>query len=748
MKILFWNTQLFPTDSAIITYHPEDESSGERALIIRDRLRAFPEVFDTIALLGCWGYSWVYLVFPANSHVTDIGPTKGKVKLPKPILPALKQKDPREPEDRTVLGEGPRQSTPAERDAALKKDMKDVAKDPGKVNHERQKALERQMAMSNEPGKSLDVTDAGNGMYIVSKHKLSGPPKIDTFDASEGADKHAAKGVVALNTITTAGHMFLHLQDSYASENEFENVRKSQLKQAVDVYHSAGIAGGLVFGELNVRADRDRSAGNNEWATLFANPSPDNPVKDFKDGWSYMIPPDVNGADMDQGNNAIDRALNRESRLSYALIPDHSELVPYHIRMPTALRHGSNRYGVVVEFGPMRPHCTPSASIVVDFSSSDAFVTNVEFDADTGPRWLLVPKEGTYSIMTANPRFKVEVYSLQNLSSALSEEGPASISGSAWEGVIADMLGNHDNSGVVYESTQPFLIRLGLKQQYAQFVGSQRIVVLRHDGGTRGTAITIKPNVGNKELSFPAGRPLPPTDTKWLRLPAPKTIGGVAMDGTLEFTKNSGEQMKLLLDNDVQSSVGGTEVLYSLPTKCPSGEALYAQVSRGSLGVIGFAVGWRCNVSFLRLDKPVTLSIDDETGPDWYGDDEATIWLAHEQADGYVGTSSFLAEADANFFEVTFPDADTGDKYDIGNNGKLHDAVKAKTGQSNSIAFVDHLTVRVFEDDFDEDLAVSHRLAALPAGENQVHEKSLSLPIQSGSYSLKYTLSRMEQLGK
>jgi hypothetical protein len=721
MKILLWNTQLFPIDTALVTYHPEDESSPERGKAIMNTIGTLPmNSFDAIALLGVWdGYSSNGLLLP-KTGVYQLNPTMGSVVTMKPLT----VKPPPNPND-PISPTEPSKPKAGKTVEEIERDIKKIQEANG----------------VNSPAGSIAVTKAGNGIYIETRVPILGK-LVEPYQDSAGNDTGAAKGLAAVD-LGNEKIMVTHLQDStFEDETAYAYIRRKQLEQLVQQYTSYA-AGDLLFGEFNIRGDNKKSPGNTEWEKLFDRTDPSSPVKSFSDAWSkYMTPPGVAANAIDQGYNAIRRKENIESRLVYTLVSDHTTNVPYHISMPLFLRHNSERYGVSVEYGKKRPHCSPSDAIVVDFRGSQYAIYDVSFDGEHGPRWLYVKDAGTYSILSKDPKFNVEIYSLKDFSTPLGVEDESDIRGTIWENVALDLL-QGSPKGVVYAPSDPFLIKLSLRKRNQSYIGDQRLMILKHDGGTQGTAYFINVNKFDPTpILLPLNQPLPPTDICWLRLRTPHVLSQIEVDNRIIFDNPSGKQVEYSIQdsNQVPLKMAGTQV--TLNAKLPTREKVFVTINRlGDRSITTFAVRWKCNVTFLRLDKPFILIIDDETGADWVGDDEVTFVLQGEREDA-VGF----------FYSIDFPDADTGDSFSVVK-ASLLDHMKAKTDIETSIAFVNQFKVGAREDDFDDDKFYYYSIEPLPYDDasfadqtTYVKTQEIKMPIQTGQYRLTYTLSRTEQL--
>jgi hypothetical protein len=701
MRVFFKNTQLFPIDSGHITYAPEDESSPERASQMKPLVSQEMKRSSLCCLMGVFDYYSRSLIYTRNASWHYIYPEGAKLMAPKP----------------TILPPNPAiPSNPA-------KDPYDLPKNP----NEAEKQIKFELQKSSNDAEAVSVVTASNGIMLISKLPFT-QQEFEEFTATAGEDKRAAKGFVTVQMIDLPWLAFAHLQDDYNREAEHANIREKQISQMIDSLERDG-KNGIIMAELMVRGDKDRITPDGEWDLLFGKTAINSPTKGFQDCWDrYMVPPGVAPNAMDQGYTAIDRALNQEMRVAYVLLRNES-YAPYHISMPLGLHDGSDRYGVSLEFGVKRPHCSPSDAIVVAFGQNLIESVSLTFDGESGPQWIYIKESGTYSIVTADIRFEWEVYALSDLSIPLVYEEEADLSESAQFAEVNERARGYVR-GKVYAPSQPFLIKASLKTSHSTFSGPQTLLVVRHDGGTRGTAITIKPNAGVYQPSFPSAKPLPPKDTLWLRAPAPKVLSDRATQNEFLVSAGASRNFKFQFEGDATLfNTSSGDLKFS--RVMPSGSISYLLVTRPDFQHDTFSISWKSDVSYLRLDRPFFLHIDDETGADWAGDDEVTLWLADE--------------AGTDFFEASFLDADTGDNFNL-TNRKLLDAITALGHSSSSISFVEKVDIRVREDDFDDDNQYPFSILAMQEKEGDQVQRVLELPIQSGKYSLKFTLSRRERI--
>lgn len=143
------------------------------------------------------------------------------------------------------------------------------------------------------------------------------------YGDSEGDDRFASKGVgiVQLGVPTKPTTIaFTHLQASYESEDQYQEIRVKQLDvifialQEIFAGDSKHWAKTIILGDLNIRGDAGAISG--EWSHIFEG-SGSRLFGPMVDGWrTYMHPPN-SGLEVDPGFTSLDFATRNKARLDY-----------------------------------------------------------------------------------------------------------------------------------------------------------------------------------------------------------------------------------------------------------------------------------------------------------------------------------------------------------------------------------------------------------------------------------------------
>lgn len=112
-------------------------------------------------------------------------------------------------------------------------------------------------------------------------------------------------------------------------------------------------------------------------------------------------------------------------------------------------------------------------------------------------------------------------------------------------------------------------------------------------------------------------------------------------------------------------------------------EIIYLVLRRDSVNDVKFGVFWDSPLTYVRLDESFRVHVDDETGPDWPGEDEYDLDV---EIDG------------DSVFSNSWDDADAGEDWpSLGKD--VHDNVQARQGQGNWAAFTGEITFSVLKTD-------------------------------------------------
>jgi hypothetical protein len=124
------------------------------------------------------------------------------------------------------------------------------------------------------------------------------------------------------------------------------------------------------------------------------------------------------------------------------------------------------------------------------------------------------------------------------------------------------------------------------------------------------------------------------------------------------------------------------ELVCSLTTP---GESVFLSLRRPSLNDVDYAMRWDSALSFLRFTEPLNLRIDDETGPDWLGEDEFDLDIT-------VDNEPLISDS--------WDDADAGEEWpDLAGKCRKNAAGKAGKADVTSIAFSGDIVISLLKTD-------------------------------------------------
>jgi hypothetical protein len=145
---------------------------------------------------------------------------------------------------------------------------------------------------------------------------------------------------------------------------------------------------------------------------------------------------------------------------------------------------------------------------------------------------------------------------------------------------------------------------------------------------------------------------------------------------------------------------------------------------RSDLGATGFALTWDSPVTYLMLDQPISLFINEETGG--LGEDEVRLQI----------------EVDADpvpLFSGEWDEADTGESWP-----NLHQQIRQRAQlrvAGDRLGFVQSLLISYLEEDLTAKGSQVSILDALTPGEPEVAERRMTLPVSDPLSDGRYTFS-------
>ena len=569
------------------------------------------------------------------------------------------------------------------------------------------------------------------------------------YSDDAGADSWASKAAVLVRVGLPAEQttlVFTHLQAAYDTEEQYRDIRKSQLAEIRDLVAEdlgpdpVNWQNVIVAGDLNIRGDLD--ATSDEWFDIFDSPG-DRFGDLFADSWIEMRPPGVS-VDLDPGLSNRNRETHAEQRLDYICrfrTLDGIDLVAHQMRI--GHRDTSDHYALEAIIQVRDDHCQPSSAVDLDVlgptagtsgaaqpRTSLAYVVQVDLAAEGGRSWVSVPRAGTYTFHRS-PSLLYEVYAATDVSRPLERLDQLSIADlpPAVQSAYAEVERRLDPDGSMFVHREPLLVAIRTKDGGP---GAGVFTVLEHMGDTKAGAIALPPHQ-DVTVPFPQHQRLGDTDTAWFRIRPVETVMGTARDEKVSLKMPAGSGVLEAQDaagSTLGSDSGSGSLAYEF-TASP-GDDIYVTVRRDDDGDIKQVIRWATPVTYLRLDRGFVVHVTDETGPDWPGADEPELEL-------YVDGTKLLS--------TSWDDADTGEDWP-GLGERIHFEAVQRGWTSRSIGFSDTLDLVIEEPD---DVTAAHGVTSWPIAKlapNEPPERRRIVAIDvfdtisNGTYTVSCVLSR------
>jgi len=565
-----------------------------------------------------------------------------------------------------------------------------------------------------------------------------------------GADSWASKAAVLVQVgrpAETTTLVFTHLQAAYDTEEQYRDIRKSQLAEVRELVGEVlgpdpvNWQNVVVTGDLNVRGDVD--ATSNEWFDVFDDPA--DPFGElFADSWIEMRPPGAH-QDVDPGLTNRNRGTQAEQRLDYICrfkTLDGVDLLAHHLRV--GHRDTSDHYALEALIQVRDDHCQPRTAVDIDAGgamvgapdpaqprTSAAYVVQPEIKVEGGWSWVWVRRPGTYTFHHS-PSLAIDVFATHDISRPLDRLDSLSISDVPPSVQVAyrEFGGSLDPDGSTFVNRSPLLVAIRAKDGDT---ASGVLIVLEHLGDTKATAIALPPH-HDVEVPFPPNQRLGEDDIAWFRVNPRATLMGTSRQETVTCEQPSGSGTLTVYDaalDPLGSDTGGPTLAHTFAAD--DVDELFVTVLRDSDADTGQTVRWSTPVSYLRLDKGFTIHVADETGADWPGADEPELemWMDGEK-----------------LLETTWDDADTGEDWPRIGERIYFEAVQ-KGWLTKSIGFAGDLDF-VLEDP-DSPLGAAHgvqtwTIDGLSPNEPPDRKRTMAVTvfdtISDGTYTISCTLSR------
>ncbi len=597
-----------------------------------------------------------------------------------------------------------------------------------------------------------------SGLMLLSKLPfvpLPGGNLVEThiFANSAGPDQGASKGVAMVRVgtpIEPTTLVFTHMQASYDVDNsEHHQVREKQFTEIVSFLKDklgpnvSDWQNVVLVGDLNVKGDP--GATTSEWNNIFEPPGQHEFGTAFTDGWREHMHSPLTLAERDLGITNDNRENGTKNRLDYHCFkrvePLTRQIVPHHLATP--LRDLSDHWSLLGRIQLFSKASTPASAVdVLSLTpvsappagevQSELRVAGLTIAQEGGYQWAYVSREGTYSFFLT-PSFELAVFGEQDFTREIAPAGSIAV---AQLGIELqpqfDRRGFVPNGQVVVSRT-PFFVRVRARTESG--TGPCPLGVLTHRGESQSTAIILTPHLQvNPDL--PSGQRLGKTDLCWFRADLPEKFDGTAYTSTFVL-RNPATVAATVTARDaagkaippVPGPSSAEQILTNITTE---GAPHFLTLARTSLTDTKFTMEWQSPLTFLRLQEPITLHVDDETGADWPGEDELELELTVDQ-------EPLLSD--------DWDDADTGEDWpDLAR--KVRDAVTSKlSALASDIAFDSGILVSVLKTDgISAHGSASGVIDPLRAhdGETEVRKATITIsdPVSDGQVTFACTLSK------
>jgi hypothetical protein len=568
------------------------------------------------------------------------------------------------------------------------------------------------------------------------------------YTQAEDTDKLACKAVAIVRVNQPDEFTFIaftHLQASYLSEDQYDDVRISQLQEIHDALKA--VVGPdpnewrnvILVGDLNIRGDSGAESG--EWTSTFITPGREFQAA-MRDGWRTWMHRPGTLTDPDPGFTNIDLATGKRQRLDYQCfsllgVPATGAL-PHH--MFIRLRDQSDHFSLEAVIERWSPHCTPSEAFELDTigpigaaSGTPTTLTQVDvkFESTDAFQWIFVPKPGTYTVYTTS-NLVHRLFLETDLSHAISPVDTLSVTELPPEAQAGFGRTKVDPKGTTFSARLPFFIAV---QTTAVDPHPGTVFVFEHLGDTPATAIWLHPHQ-TTPTSFPENQPLGVDDTCWFKAEFSATFAGGKRTETFTFSNPTGTFIEITLLDTAQVALdaqSGTQAEFTCNVEVAGGEKRLFSLRRSSIKEVGYTCFWFSPLTYLALDQPLGLYISDESGPDALGDDEIDLEIA---ADG------------AKLFSDSWDSADTGERWP-GLAEAIRNRVAAVLPGQRRAPFTEDISLSYIEEDISAGTYLVEMLQPLAATDPDDVPRRLTLPvpddISDGRYTFYCTLCRFPE---
>lgn len=598
-----------------------------------------------------------------------------------------------------------------------------------------------------------------SGLMLFSKLPfltLAGSDHVyKPFSSAAGNDALVAKGVGIVRVTgpfdpTTIA--FTHTQASYdAANTEHADIRAKQidfirllLKEVAEnnVQHYDN---SVIVGDLNIKGDPDDTSG--ERNLVFSN-TPGTFGADFDDGWRVSMHPPHELKDFDPGYTQRDTPTFQGNRFDYQCARRNANvdagLIPHHMSTPLRLpSEVTDHWSLLAHQHRIGPNCTPALAVELlaldpinkPLPESSIWILQTDFQDEDMYHWIYISEPGTFSIFTA-AEIEAAAFRRTDFTHALAPTDTVSTSEMPGSVKIAlNQLVRVVDKGSVFSWREPFFIRL--RGVSTSFKGKASYAIVRHRGDSRATAFILHPHL-TVDPGLPQGQKLGATDECFFKAFREDKFTGDPYDDHFELRNPARVSASLELQDAAGGLLpggnsGSDEVLKV--TRNGAREIVYLVLRRASVNDVKFSVFWDSPLTYVKLDESFRVHVDDETGPDWPGEDEYDLDV---DIDG------------DSVFSNSWDDADSGEDWPSLAKD-VHDNVQARQGQGDWAAFTGEITYTVLKTDG----AFAHGsevgiIRALDSSDNDQEERTASItvsdPVSDGHLTARASLSKFPPL--
>jgi Endonuclease/Exonuclease/phosphatase family len=523
------------------------------------------------------------------------------------------------------------------------------------------------------------------------------------FPKAAGKDAWVAKGVGIVrvngpfNPTTIA---FTHTQASYdAANTENADVRADQLAfirsllkdlsgNDIQVY-----ANTVIVGDLNIKGDPDDTSGERNF--VFSN-TPNTFGADFDDGWRLSMHPPHDLKDYDPGYSQRDTPTFQPNRFDYQCTRRDANvdigLIPHHMSTPLRLpSEVTDHWSLMAHQHRIGPNVSPASAVELltldpvnkSQPGSSVWVLETNFRDEDMYHWIYFSEPGTFSIFTG-PNLEATAFRRSDFTHGLAptdtihtSELPGSVQ------TAINQLARVVSKGTVFSWREPFFIRL--RGASTSFKGRAPYVIVRHRGESRATAFILHPHM-TVFPGMPKGQKLGSTDECFFKAFREDKFTAEPYDDHFELRNPGHDKATLELQDAAGSSLPGgntgTDAVLKV-TRNGAKEIIYLVLRRDNVNDIDFGVFWDSPMTYVRLDESFRVHVDDETGPDWPGEDEFDLEI---DIDG------------DNAFSTSWDNADAGEDWPSLAE-ELHNNVQARQGHGRWASFTGEITYTVLKTD-------------------------------------------------